>query len=383
MLKVYTAFLVLENGRKCKGWSFIDSRGSYGEIVFNTGMTGYQEIMTDPSYCGQIVMLTYPEIGNTGVNSCDVESNLVHVKGLIMKSVCCYPSNWSTEISMPDYLVKYQIPHIFGIDTRYLTKQLRSQGVMLASIVSSSFDFSFIKSEIAKLKSVQAVHAVDKVTTCKPYTWLNKSSQGIYYRVKHISSPKVNSLNVIVVDYGLKFSILEKLRSYGCNLVVVPAHTSCDSIIAQNPDGVLLSNGPGDPSLLNYNIKNIQQIVELNIPVFGICLGHQLLSLAAGARTRKLRFGHRGLNHPSGTLSMVKMTSQNHGYVVEDLKTKGHFNPYCANLNDKTVAGIVCNSKPCFSVQYHPEASPGPNDSDYLFAHFASVMISCRLANSR
>ncbi len=386
MSQVYTSFLVLENGCKCQGWSFVNlSYSSYGEIVFNTGMTGYQEIVTDPSYYGQIVMFTYPEIGNTGVNSLDFESNHAYVKGLILKNVCYYPSNWTTEMSLPEYLVKYQIPHIFGIDTRYLTKQLRSQGVMLASITSIASNFLFIKSEISKMRLVQNINPVDKVTTCKTYRWLSKLSQDMYYRAQASMSLQFAYLNVVVVDYGLKLKILEKLRWYRCNLLVVPAYASYEYIVMQKPDGILLSNGPGDPSMLDYAVKNIQRIVKLNIPVFGICLGHQLLSLAAGAKTNKLRFGHRGLNHPSGTLSIAKMTSQNHGYIVtketQNIISKSHFNICYSNLNDQTVAGIVYSSKPCFSVQYHPEASPGPNDSDYLFAHFSAVMISCKLVN--
>lgn len=387
MSKVYTSFLVLENGCQCRGWSFIRlSHPSCGEIVFNTGMTGYQEIVTDPSYCGQIVILTYPEIGNTGVNSLDLESNHAHVKGLIVKNICFYPSNWMTEMSLPEYLVKYQIPHVFGIDTRYLTKQLRSQGVMLASIVDMTSNFSLIKSEMSKIRLSQNMHAVHKVTTRKIYVWMNKLCQDMYYTPQSNLCTQVSRLNVVVIDYGLKLKILDKLRRYGCNLLVVPAHTSYEYIIMQNPDGILLSNGPGDPSLLDWSIKNIQKIVELNIPVFGICLGHQLLSLAAGAKTSKLKFGHRGLNHPSGTLSVVKMTSQNHGYVVaEETRakiSKSYFSTYYTNLNDQTVAGIAYMYKPCFSVQYHPEASPGPNDSDYLFFHFSEVMISCKIANS-
>lgn len=383
MPQVYTSFLVLANGTVCQGWSFISSPVSSGEAVFNTGMTGYQEIITDPSYYDQIVMFTYPEIGNTGINSLDMESNSSHVKGLVVKSICIHPSNWLTAMSLPSYLVKYQIPHIFGVDTRYLTKQLRSQGVMLASIACNHYDSLFVKSEIVKLKLSQETHVVDKVTTCKSYGWPNRVYGDIRYIACNTSPHRTTNLKVVVVDYGVKFSILERLKSYGCDLVVVPAHTSYVSIVMQNPDGVLLSNGPGDPSLIGYAIENIQKIVSLNIPVFGICLGHQLLSLATGANTVKLKFGHRGLNHPAGASSMVKMTSQNHGYVVSmDNLSQFSCSVFCLNFNDQTVAGLVYKYKPCFSVQYHPEASPGPNDSDYLFAHFVALMSSCQVAKS-
>ena len=377
--KVYTSFLILENGQICQGWSFIEFSLSCGEVVFNTGMTGYQEIMTDPSYCDQIILFTYPEIGNTGINMFDAESNFSHVKGLILKNMCFHPSNWQNEISLPSYLVKYQIPHIFGLDTRYLAKQLRNIGVMTGCITGIDYDPLLVKAKIAKFKSNQAIHLVDKVTTCKSYRWLSKIPRSIYPDISYGSSVQ-NRLNVVVVDYGVKFNILNRLTFYGCNPIVVPARTSCSSILLLKPDGVLLSNGPGDPSLIDYAIETIQKIMKLNIPIFGICLGHQLLSLATGAKTTTLKFGHRGLNHPSGTDDVVKMTSQNHGYVVSahTLSDDSLYVSYL-NLNDQTVSGLVHNSKPCFSVQYHPEASPGPNDSDYLFAHFAAVMLSCKL----
>lgn len=381
--KAYTSFLVLENGCICRGWSFADLPISCGELVFNTGMTGYQEIITDPSYCDQIVIFTYPEIGNTGVNTCDQESTRPHVNGIVAKNICFYPSNWMLQMSLPEYLVRHQIPHIFGVDTRYLAKQLRNQGVMAGSILTTAYNLSAAKLAISRFQLSQVHNQVGKVTTSRSYRWL-QSMPCIRYESYAESLSQKNHLNVVVVDYGVKFNILNRLKFYGCNLIVVPAHTSYISIAAQKPDGILLSNGPGDPSMINDAIKNVQNMLDLNVPIFGICLGHQLLSLAAGSRTSKLRFGHRGLNHPSGFFDScsVKMTSQNHGYVVlADTLHSNRFRVTYLNLNDQTVAGLVHISRPFFSVQYHPEASPGPNDSNHIFLHFIAVMLSCRSIN--
>ncbi len=379
MSKIYTAFLILENGHVCQGWSFIESLISCGEVVFNTGMTGYQEVITDPSYCDQIILFTCPEIGNTGTNITDIESNSSCVKGLIVKNMCFYPSNWQAQMSLPAYLIKHKIPHIFGVDTRYLTRQLRSKGVMIGCISSSNDNSALIQSKIATFKSVQDLNLVDRVTTCSAYRWQPKVRHSIYYESYSRRPDQVKNLNVVVIDYGVKFNILNRLMFYGCNPIVVPANTSYESIAMQKPDGVLLSNGPGDPSLIDYAIENIRKIVDLNIPIFGICLGHQLLSLSIGAQTSKLKFGHRGLNHPSGAYDLVKMTSQNHGYVVSiNTVPENALNVVHLNLNDQTISGLVHKRKPCFSVQYHPEASPGPRDSDRLFSHFVKLMLSCK-----
>lgn len=375
MPKIYKTFLLLEDRKIYHGWSFSNSLMSIGEVVFNTGMTGYQEVITDPSYFGQIVLFTYPEIGNTGINNDDMESLKPYIKGIIAKNICLDPSNWRSQGSLVHYLVDHSIPHIFGIDTRSLTKYLRDKGVMNGCISSCDLRLSNFSTRFKQFASAQNSNLVNKVTTNTSYTW----SPGFLskFNFKDNSTQLYDRLNVVVIDFGVKFNILNRLSYYGCNVKIVPAITSYDMIMSDKPDGVLLSNGPGDPALIRNSLSTIRHLINFNIPIFGICLGHQLLSLALGATTSKLKFGHRGLNHPSGLHNQVRITSQNHGFVVssdrlpQDLVDITHF-----NLNDSTIAGMVHNFRPCFSVQYHPEASPGPHDSDYLFAHFIKVMLA-------
>ena len=373
------SFLHLEDGSTYQGWSFLNSFKSIGEVIFNTGMTGYQEIMTDPSYHNQIILFTYPEIGNTGTNILDMESDVPIVKGVIAKNISEDSSNWRNCMSLIDYLVYYDIPHIFGIDTRYLTKKIREKGVMVGCISSKRLNNYEANLDIESFNS-STMHAINYVSTKKIYQWFSQPLRSLncsFYSSKILSE---TSLTVVVIDYGVKFNILNKLAFYGCNIIVVPSKTSYQSIFALNPDGVLLSNGPGDPSAIDITVFNVvKQLVISNLPVFGICLGHQLLNLAFGGKTYKLKYGHRGLNHPSGEYDIVKMTSQNHGYVVS-LDTISHstFSIYSFNCNDQTIAGTVHSTKPCFSVQYHPEASPGPHDTDFLFDHFIEVMLSCK-----
>jgi carbamoyl-phosphate synthase small subunit len=378
---LFKSILVLEDGFYYKGWSFLDKFETLGEIVFNTGMTGYQEIMTDPSYYHQIVIFTYPEIGNTGINTNDYESNALHIKGIVAKEFCLYPSNWRNTISFPEYLIKYKIPHIFGIDTRSLTQHLRHKGVMKA-IISMQSNYEIVYKKLIENIEVNICKLPNFVTSSKPYSvistfdksdiysYLNNRNLKLYYYPQHF--------NVVLIDFGVKFNIIKRLISYGCNVHVLPANTNYNTILSYNPDGILLSNGPGDPSVLTFAINTVRQLVIFSkIPIFGICMGHQILSLALQAETFKLKFGHRGLNHPSGSKKISEITSQNHGFAV-NLESSLEFQKAVEithfNLNDLTIAGLLHKSKPIFSVQYHPEASPGPHDSDYLFRYFIELI---------
>nr|AYR06362.1 carbamoyl-phosphate synthase arginine-specific small subunit [Renouxia sp.] len=375
MFQMYPALLLLEDGSKYYGWSFSNSLMSIGEVVFNTGMTGYQEIMTDPSYSGQIILFTYPEIGNTGVNYEDNESASCFIKGIIAKNICLKPNNWRSKISLAQYLVQQKICHIFGIDTRSLARHLRSKGVMNGCISNAELNFMILRDKLNLSLSMQGLDLVKQVTTSKIYKWSYNFSK-VFKRFPH-EDKQAKLLNVVVIDFGVKFNILDKLSNYGCSVLIVPATIHYKEILKYQPDGVLLSNGPGDPSAVDYAIKNVRQLINYNVPLFGICMGHQILSLAMGASTFKLRFGHRGLNHPVGLYNHEKVyiTSQNHGFAVAlDTILDSSLNVVSFNLNDGTVSGIVHKLKPMFSVQYHPEASPGPHDSDYLFKHFIRVM---------
>nr|YP_010199314.1 carbamoyl phosphate synthase small subunit [Gracilariopsis tenuifrons]UAD89172.1 carbamoyl phosphate synthase small subunit [Gracilariopsis tenuifrons] len=373
---LYPAIMLLQDGKSYKGWTLLKSMITFGEVVFNTGMTGYQEIMTDPSYAGQIMTFTYPEIGNTGINNEDNESKKIHVKGIIAKNFCFHSNNWRLEQSFINYIIINNIPNIFGIDTRELTKHLRNTGVMNGCISSKYLNSNELYSKLHKTPIMQGSDLVKKVTTLKKYTFSDYFNQ-YYCHLKYKTDSTFGyGLKIILIDFGVKYQILSRLFSYGCSIDVLPADTTYEEIRLHNPDGIILSNGPGDPSVIQYGIKTIKKIIEFtNIPIFGICMGHQILSLALGAETFKLRFGHRGLNHPSGMKQKIEVTSQNHGFAVQKQSLYPN-NIYIThlNLNDLTVAAIFHNKKPIFSVQYHPEASPGPHDSDYLFKYFINLI---------
>nr|YP_009295863.1 carbamoyl-phosphate synthase arginine-specific small subunit [Schimmelmannia schousboei]AOM64798.1 carbamoyl-phosphate synthase arginine-specific small subunit [Schimmelmannia schousboei] len=376
---LYPSILYLEDGTLYKGWSFIDNILSCGEVVFNTGMTGYQEIITDPSYSQQIIAFTYPELGNTGINNEDNESKTIHAKGIIAKNICLYPNNWRTNSSLKTYLLNNSIPHIFGIDTRALTKHLRTMGVMNACISSKILDKDLLHNTVSKASNIEGSNLVNAVTTKKAYAIKAANHQEfIYSHLNYKINNKLINLNVVLIDFGVKYNIISRLLSYGCNIYILPANSTYETIKSYKPDGILLSNGPGDPSVITYAITTVKQLIKYsNIPIFGICMGHQILSLALGAKTFKLKFGHRGLNHPSGAKKISEITSQNHGFAV-NLQSLKHLNNNIEvthfNLNDYTIAGILHTKKPIFSVQYHPEASPGPHDSDYLFKNFITLM---------
>lgn len=375
--KLYSSTLTLENGTIYKGWSLNNNLLSLGEVVFNTGMTGYQEIMTDPSYRGQIIIFTYPEIGNTGINQEDSESQHIHIKGIIAKNICFQPSNWRSKIPFIKYLLNQKIPHIFGIDTRALTKQIRNNGAMNGCICSQTLNTTNIKNLIQKAPKMQGSNLVNEVTTERTYEFkkLNKLYNN-YFDSNH-KIQKQPILNIIIIDLGVKHNIIERLFSYGCKITVVPATSTSQSILSYRPDGIILSNGPGDPEAIANTLENIKQLISqpLDIPIFGICMGHQILSLALGGTTFKLKFGHRGINHPIGIRSKAEITSQNHGFAVkaEWINNDDIYITHM-NLNDFTVAGIIHKNKPIFSVQYHPEASPGPHDSEYLFQYFIKLV---------
>jgi carbamoyl-phosphate synthase small subunit len=369
------AKLVLENGTIFTGEFFGASGETTGEVVFNTSLTGYQEILTDPSYASQIVTMTYPLIGNYGVNMEDLESVKPQVAGFAVKEYSEFPSNFRSMGSLGDWLLKHNIIGIQGIDTRMLTKMIRSIGAMRGIISTEDLDDESLYIKVIKSPQMTGLDLASRVTTHESYKWDNvDKTQFALPLVKPATSRK--KWNVVVYDYGVKQNILRRLTSYGCNLTVLPAQTSAEDVLNMKPDGIFLSNGPGDPAAVTYAIKNIKKLVGKK-PIFGICLGHQLLALALGGKTFKLKFGHRGGNHPVKNLKTgsIEITSQNHGFAVDpDSLDAKAIEITHENWNDHTNEGFRHRSLPIFSVQYHPEASPGPHDSDYLFAQFIEMM---------
>jgi carbamoyl-phosphate synthase small subunit len=377
-IKPKRAILVLEDGTKYNGWSFSESMSSKGEIVFNTGMTGYQEIMTDPSYLGQIVTFTYPEIGNTGINKQDNESIKPYLKGIILKNFSKRPSNWRSHLSLINYLRKYNIIHIYGIDTRALTKYLRKSGTMHGYISTQNLDTDAIYNKLKCLSKITEPDYVNIVSTTETYKW-NKYNQKCFININKSYKIRIKekNLRILLIDFGIKLNILRELSLYIKNLIVIPAKTDYTTILKYKPDGILLSNGPGDPQAVTYAKETIRTLLQgkNQIPIFGICMGHQIISLALGLQTFKLKFGHRGLNHPVGLNQNIEITSQNHGFGVEgDSLIDKTILLLQKNYNDQTIASINHCKYPCFSVQYHPESSPGPNDSKHLFLHFIRVI---------
>lgn len=372
-----SALLVLADGTSYKGWSFGASGTAIGEVVFNTGITGYQEVLTDPSYCGQIVTFTYPELGNTGVNLEDEESNRPQVRGAIARNISSRPSNWRSTQSLPDYLKQHNIPGIYGIDTRSLTRKLRSAGAMNGAISTEILDPAELLEKVQAAPSMAGLNLVQEVSTQTVYEWSDPTESSWEF------SPGVESndgkpLTVVAIDFGIKRNILRRLAAYGCRVIVVPANTPPEEILKHNPDGIFLSNGPGDPAAVTEGIETTKALLESQKPVFGICMGHQILGLSMGADTFKLKFGHRGLNQPAGLKQRVEITSQNHGFAIDADSLSSDVEITHLNLNDRTVAGLRHKSLPFFSVQYHPEASPGPHDADYLFEQFVEQMRSHR-----
>ncbi|MBD2089340.1 glutamine-hydrolyzing carbamoyl-phosphate synthase small subunit [Microcoleus sp. FACHB-1515] len=368
------ALLVLADGTAYRGWSFGASGTTIGEVVFNTGMTGYQEVLTDPSYRGQIITFTYPELGNTGVNPDDEESIAPQVRGAIARNICHRPSNWRSTQSLPDYLKAHKIPGIYGIDTRALTRKLRSSGAMNGAISTEVLDPAELLLRVQEAPSMAGLNLVREVTTRSIYEWSDPTDSTWEYRPT-LADSDVEPLTVVAIDFGIKRNILRRLASYGCRVIVVPADTPPETILSYNPDGIFLSNGPGDPAANIDGIETTKALLSSDKPLFGICMGHQILGLSLGAETFKLKFGHRGLNQPCGLSQQVEITSQNHGFALTvDSIPNADVEITHLNLNDRTVAGLRHKTLPLFSVQYHPEASPGPHDADYLFDQFVQTM---------
>jgi carbamoyl-phosphate synthase small subunit len=374
------AILALEDGTWYRGVSAGAPGDTAGEVVFNTSMTGYQEVLTDPSYAGQIVTMTAPLIGNYGVAPGDAESFVPRVAGFVMREASPIASNWRAEGTLRDYLVRNGIVAIADIDTRALTRVLRSAGVMRGVIATGSPDPVALVEKARAIPKMEGADLVKGVTCDAPFDWRDRARNwGEEEHAEFGISPERRSarrLRVAAYDFGMKYNILRRLSSYGSDVQVFPASAPASDLLAIEPDGIFLSNGPGDPAAVTYAIDNVRQLANADVPMFGICLGHQIMGLAVGARTYKLPFGHRGANHPVKQLESgkVEITSQNHGFAVDADSLPSDMKVTHLNLYDKTVEGIRHVSKPIFSVQYHPEASPGPHDADYLFREFLDEM---------
>ena len=388
------ALLILSDGTTFEG-ALVGAAGTTtGEVVFNTSMTGYQEILTDPSYAGQLVALTYPLIGNYGINEDDMESIQPQIRGFIVKEMCDIPSNYRSQSSGDDYLLKHKITAIQGIDVRSLTKKLRDSGVMMGMITTEHSRENGLR-VLESLPPYDSGTYAREVSTKRAYQWQNKVAEGSRQQAvggdetensklktqnlpEQWEMPLETTARVVVLDYGTKFNILRELRERGLEVVVLPCTATKAEILAWNPDGVMLSNGPGDPRALNDEVETVKdlQADKPEMPMFGICLGHQIMGQAFGGETYKLKFGHRGANHPVKDLTTgkVHITSQNHGYAIDSSTLPDDVEITHMNLNDNTVEGLRHRDKPLFCVQYHPEASPGPKDNAYLFDKFAEMV---------
>ncbi|MBI5888238.1 MAG: glutamine-hydrolyzing carbamoyl-phosphate synthase small subunit [Deltaproteobacteria bacterium] len=367
------AILALADGTVFEGLSLGAAGEALGEIVFNTAMTGYQEVLTDPSYKGQTVVMTYSQQGNYGINQEDIESLRPWVQGFIVKEPCLYPSSWRSAEALQGYLQRHHIVGIHGIDTRALTRIIRDKGAMMSIISTVESDAAHLVKRAREAGGLVGVDLVKEVTCRAAYSW--RESLWSLDRGYGKAAEEGKRYKVIAYDFGIKRNILRNLTAAGCDVTVVPAHAPAEMILDLNPDGIFLSNGPGDPDAVPYAKETIKKFIGRK-PIFGICLGHQILSLALGGKTFKLKFGHRGANQPVKDLKTgkVEITAQNHGFAVDMASLKGAARITHVNLNDQTVEGLEHTELPIFSVQYHPEASPGPHDSQYLFKRFVDMM---------
>jgi carbamoyl-phosphate synthase small subunit len=373
------AVLALEDGTVFRGISIGASGVTTGEVVFNTAMTGYQEILTDPSYARQIVTLTYPHIGNTGVTPEDLESDSIHAAGLVIRDLPLLYSSWRASHSLSEFLIEGETVAIAGVDTRKLTRILRERGAQGGCIATADRADADVALRAARaFPGLKGMDLAQVVSVRAPYQW-NEGSVG--REPSRVPRPG-SRLHVVAYDFGIKRNILRLLADYGCRMTVVPAQTSAADALALNPDGIFLSNGPGDPEPCDYAITAIQEFLETDVPVFGICLGHQLLGLASGARTVKMKFGHHGANHPVQELAggHVLITSQNHGFAVDEASLPPRLKPTHRSLFDGSLQGVARTDRPAFGFQGHPEASPGPHDLRPLFEHFVFLMVR-RLQN--
>jgi len=379
------AVLALEDGSLFHGEGFGSCASACGEVCFNTSMTGYQEILTDPSYKGQIVTMTYPLIGNYGVNREDVESWKPHVAGFVIRELSPVVSNWRADFSLSDYLEQNGIPGIQGLDTRALTRKLRVRGALNGFISNEGISDAEALRRAQQWPGLVGVDYVKEVTHKEPFLWDRDDQQSASFTLLHGTArengPKRTTLPsadipIVAYDYGMKYNILRRLRQHGFKIHVVPATTTAAEALNQKPAGIFLSNGPGDPAALGYAVQAVRDLIRSGVPIFGICLGHQILGQALGGKTFKLKFGHRGANQPVKDLGTgkVEITSQNHGFAVDPTSLPPEVTVDRINLNDQTVEGMRHKTKPIRCVQYHPEASPGPHDSTALFAEFRAMI---------
>jgi carbamoyl-phosphate synthase small subunit len=371
------ALLVLADGTVLEGMG-LGARGTaIGEVVFNTGMTGYQEVMTDPSYAGQLVTFTYPELGNTGINDEDLEASAPHVRGVIARQLSPHASSWRAQEDLEPWLKRHGVVGIRGVDTRALVRLLREGGAMNGGIASDGTSAADLLEQVRSAPSMAGLNLAAGVSAAESYRWTGLCNATFDRRLQPCPE---RPYRVVAVDFGIKRAILERLVAHGCEVTVVPASSSLEEVLSHHPEGVFLSNGPGDPSAVTDGIHLAQGLLgQGDLPIFGICLGHQILGLALGGSTFKLAYGHRGLNHPCGTPGQVEITSQNHGFAIDAASLPSdRVGVTHENLNDRTVAALALHHQPVFGVQYHPEASPGPHDADHHFRRFTALMAERR-----